>query len=70
MVCHTYPDTTPILSIDAGRCGVSLSIAGRTEIPASAVEFAREMARQAEAFAADCAQLHAAVVAAEGGEAA
>jgi hypothetical protein len=58
--CNTYPDTTPILSVDAGDSGVSVSIAGRTVIDAGAVAFARELARQATRFAAECERLHAA----------
>ncbi len=57
--CDTYPDTTPILSVKAGPSWVSLSIAARTVIPAEAVAFARELARQAARFAADCERLHA-----------
>jgi len=58
--CSTYQDTTPILTVDAGNCGVSVSIAGRTRITAEAVAFARELARQTARFAADCERLHAA----------
>ncbi len=58
--CDTYPDTTPILSVDAGSSGVSFSIAARTVIAAEAVAFARELACQAARFAADCERLHAA----------
>ena len=57
--CDTHPDTTPILSVKAGPSWVSLSIAARTVIPAEAVAFARELARQAARFAADCERLHA-----------
>jgi len=58
--CNSYQHTTPILTIDAGRCGVSLSIAGCTQITAEAVTFARELVRQAATFAAECERLHAA----------
>ena len=58
--CSTYPDTTPILGIDAGNAAVSVSIAARERITADAVAFARELARQAARFAADCERLHAA----------
>ena len=44
--CCTYPETTPILSIDAGSTAVSVSIADRERITAEAVAFARELARQ------------------------
>ena len=57
--CSTYPDTTPILSVDAGNCGVSVSIASRAHITAEAVAFARELAREAARFAANCERLHA-----------
>jgi len=58
--CSTYDTTTPILSIDAGHCGMSVSIAGRTAISPGAVAFARELAREAARFAAECERLHAA----------
>ena len=59
--CSTYPATTPILSIDAGNAAVSVSIADREHMPAEAVTFARELARQAARFAAECERLHAAL---------
>ena len=58
--CSTYPDTTPILSVDAGRTTVSVSIAPTKGMTAQGVAFARELARQAARFAADCERLHAA----------
>ncbi len=58
--CSTYPDTTPILSVDAGHCGVSVSIAGRAAISAAAVAFARELASETARFAPECERLHAA----------
>jgi hypothetical protein len=58
--CSTYEQTTPILTVEAGRLSVSISIADRTVIPAHAVAFARELASQAAAFAAECERLHAA----------
>ncbi len=58
--CSTYPTTTPILSIDAGNAAVSVSIADREHMPAEGLAFARELARQAARFAADCERLHAA----------
>ncbi len=48
------------LAIGAGQVTVHISIARREEIPAEAVEFARELAQQAERFAADCERLNAA----------
>ena len=58
--CYTYPQTTPILTVRAGRMSVNISIADRTVIPAHAVTFARELASQAAAFAAECERLHTA----------
>jgi hypothetical protein len=58
--CSTYPDSTPILSIDAGRTVMSVSITPLKQIGDGAVAFARELARQAALFAADCERLHAA----------
>ena len=57
--CSTYPDSTPILSIDAGRTVMSVSITPLKQMGDEAVAFARELARQAALFAADCERLHA-----------
>ncbi len=58
--CSTYPDRTPILSVDAGHHAISVCIAGRTVISAEAVAFARELAHEAGRFAAECERLHTA----------
>ena len=55
--CYAYPDGAPILAVSAGRMQVNISLCGRQEVPASAVAFARELARQAERFAAECERL-------------
>jgi hypothetical protein len=68
--CHTYAQTTPILSIQGGRMEVTISIADRTAMPAHAVAFARELAAQAAVFAAECGRLHAALPAQAPGAAA
>jgi|ERR1017187_483264 hypothetical protein len=60
--CSTYPASTPILSIDAGRSAMSVSITPMKQISDEAVAFARELARQAALFAAECERLHAAEV--------
>jgi hypothetical protein len=57
--CYTYDRTTMLLSVRAGRMVVCISIADRTAMPARAVAFARELAAQAAAFAAECERLHA-----------
>jgi hypothetical protein len=54
----TYPDHSPILDITAGSTTVAISITG-AEADQAAVEFARELARQAAAFAAEVKRLHA-----------
>ena len=56
--CHTYDDHTPILTVDAGNVAVSFSIAGRSA-DAAALSFARALARDAQAFAAEIERLHA-----------
>ena len=58
--CSTYPDSTPILSIDAGHAAMSVSITPMKQMGDEAVAFAREFARQAALFAAECERLHAA----------
>ena len=57
--CDTYPQTTPILTIGGGSTQAHFCIAGRERITAEAVAFARELARQAARFAAECERLHA-----------
>jgi hypothetical protein len=59
LTCHKYADHTPILSVDAGPVTLLISIEGR-EATDTGVEFARELARQAAAFAAEVERLHAA----------
>jgi hypothetical protein len=58
--CSTYPASTPILTIDAGRSAMSVSTTPMRRIGDEAVAFAREFARQAALFAAECERLHAA----------
>ncbi len=48
----TYEDHSPILDIAAGSITVSVCFDGR-EVAASAVQFARELASKAAAFAAE-----------------
>jgi hypothetical protein len=60
VTCAAYEQTTPILSVYAGPLIVSISIAGRTGMPAQAVRFARELARESALFAAECERLYAA----------
>jgi hypothetical protein len=59
VTCYQYPDKTPILSIQAGASDVSISIKDRNADQA-AVGFARALARQVQAFAAEVERLHAA----------
>jgi hypothetical protein len=56
--CHAYRDSTPILSIRAGAAALAVSPMGR-EVSEAAVGFARELARQAEQFAAETERVHA-----------
>ncbi len=58
--CSTYPDSTPILSIDAGHAAMSVSITPMKRMGDEAVAFATELAQQAARFAAECERLHAA----------
>jgi hypothetical protein len=48
-------------AVQGGLMEVTISIADRTAMPAHAVAFARELAKQAAAFAAECEWLHAAL---------
>jgi hypothetical protein len=58
--CHRYPSEAPILSLDAGEASLSITVGGRNEVTAWAVEFARQIVREAERFAAECERMHAA----------
>jgi outer membrane murein-binding lipoprotein Lpp len=53
----TYPDHSPILDITAGSTTVAICITGN-KADQAAVEFARELARQAAAFASEVERLH------------
>jgi hypothetical protein len=55
---NTYDDHTPILDVSCGSTTVSLSVADR-KVGIPAVEFARELAEKAAAFAAGVERLHA-----------
>jgi hypothetical protein len=60
--CHAYDDTTPILDICAGTASVGISVRGGAADKA-AVDFARDLARQAAKFAAEVERMHAAQLA-------
>jgi hypothetical protein len=53
----TYDDHGPILDISAGSTTVTVCFDG-SQVPASAVEFARELAENAARFAAEAERLH------------
>jgi hypothetical protein len=63
--CRTYPDTTPILSLDAGSSAISVTTKGKVADQA-AVEFARALAREACNFADEMERMHAAQLVDEG----
>ena len=63
--CRTYPDTTPILSLDAGSSAVSVTTKGN-DVGKAAVEFARALAREARNFADEMERMHAAQLADDG----
>jgi hypothetical protein len=56
--CFTYGDRSPILAVHTGCSSVTFSVLSGPP-DATALEFAREMARQAHAFAAEVERLHA-----------
>jgi hypothetical protein len=62
VTCNTYDDTTPILSIDAGRSAVSITPRGKTATVAG-MEFARALAREARRFADEMERMYAAQLA-------
>jgi hypothetical protein len=59
VACYTYPTTTPILDISQHGVGLAISLADRDAVPSEhAVRFARELAREAERFAAEAERLY------------
>ena len=56
--CHTYDDHTPILTVDAGPVSIAYSIKNRCPDD-DALGFARALARDAQAFAAEIERLRA-----------
>lgn len=63
--CNSYPDTTPILSFDAGSAAVSVTTKGKVADKA-AVEFARALARETRNFADEIERMHAQQLADDG----
>jgi hypothetical protein len=59
VTCNTYPDTTPILTVDCGPSTVAISTRGR-DASESAVEFARSLVREVQRFAEEMERMHAA----------
>ncbi len=55
----TYTDTTPILSLDVGDTSVSITPSGK-DATDDALRFARDLARQVQAFAAEVERMHGA----------
>jgi hypothetical protein len=56
--CSTYPDRAPILGIDAGSAALNITPRGN-DADEAAVEFARALVREVQAFAAEIERLHA-----------
>ena len=54
-----YDNEAPILTVDAGPGTVAIMVKDRHAVGESAVEFARALAREAQAFAAEVERLHA-----------
>jgi hypothetical protein len=59
VTCHTYKYRTPILVIRTGSETISISARPGDDMPPAGVNFARELVRQAQRFAAECERLHA-----------
>ncbi len=56
--CSTYLEGTPILAIDTGRIMLNISIEGK-DADQSAVDFARALVRNGQAFASAVERIHA-----------
>ncbi len=57
--CSTYPETTPILSVDTGGTALMITPTGQ-DADEAAVQFARELARKAQQFADEVERIYAA----------
>jgi hypothetical protein len=55
--CRTHEERTPFLSVEAGGAEVTFCLIERP-VSTRAVEFARELARQAQVFADEAERLH------------
>jgi hypothetical protein len=58
--CSRYPDTLPILTVNAGSMAVTITPARRAKPGPDLLAFAHELAAQAALFAAECERLCAA----------
>ena len=65
--CSTYAGTTPILSVDGGPSALAITTRGR-KADQAAVEFARELVREAQRFADEMERMHAAQLDGEGSD--
>jgi hypothetical protein len=65
--CSTYAGTTPILSVDGGPSALAITTRGR-KADQAAVEFARELVREAQRFADEMERMHAAQLDDEGSD--
>jgi hypothetical protein len=57
VVCHAYPDHSPILAVSAASTNVAFQLA-QGPVGSEAVKFARDLLRGAERFAAEVERLH------------
>jgi len=54
----TYPDTAPILTIDAGESSLTIFLASERATPAERLAFAYSLAAAVTSFTAECERLH------------
>lgn len=59
LVCHTYPDTAPIVSLDAPGWSLMISTTGRTGLGESDVANARRLAQVVATYVAEVERLAA-----------
>ncbi|WP_131747699.1 hypothetical protein [Frankia sp. Cppng1_Ct_nod] len=53
VICHRYPDRTPILSVFSGPVGVTIAVSSGG-VGAAALAFARDLADAVGVFLAEC----------------
>jgi hypothetical protein len=58
IICHTYPDSGPILSVDAGDVGLTVHVRRHKTVDAADVVNAKTLADAVAVYLAECERLY------------